>query len=152
MTYKEKVRFLEQYQSNLSRQRMLEEEIEQLRSEATRMTAVLSGMPGAKGGAQDRIPRAVERIVGSALPAELVDGDNVGPDRTAVQLAAGDCVVLLSDGVAGPEEDGWVRDLLAAFDGTSPKDLAQAIMEESERRVGAADDRTAVVITLKKRE
>ena len=63
MTYKEKVRFLEQYQGNLSRQRMLEEEIEQLRSEATRMTAVLSGMPGAKGGAQDRIPRAVERIV-----------------------------------------------------------------------------------------
>ena len=63
MTYKEKIRFLEQYQSNLSRQRMLEEEIEQLRSEATRMTAVLSGMPGAKGGAQDRIPRAVERIV-----------------------------------------------------------------------------------------
>ena len=95
---------------------------------------------------------AVERIVGSALPAGLVDGDSVGPDRTAVQLAAGDCVVLLSDGVAGLEEDGWVRDLLAAFDGTSPKDLAQAIMEESERRVGAADDRTAVVITLKKRE
>lgn len=63
MTYKEKIRFLEQYQSNLSRQRMLEEEIEQMRSEATRMTAVLSGMPGAKGGAQDRIPRAVERIV-----------------------------------------------------------------------------------------
>ena len=63
MTYKEKVCWLEQYQNALGRQRMLEEEIGQLRSEAARMTAVLSGMPGSRGSGKDRLPQAVERIL-----------------------------------------------------------------------------------------
>ena len=63
MTYKEKLHYLEQYQNAVARQQLLEQEIEQLRTEATRMTAALTGMPGAKGGGQDRIPRAVERIM-----------------------------------------------------------------------------------------
>ena len=41
--------------------------------------------------------------------------------------------------------------MLITFDGASPKDLARDIMAESEKRVGAADDRTAVVIRLGKR-
>lgn len=63
MTYKEKVNWLEQYQNALGCQKMLEQEIEQLHSEATRMTAVLTGMPGSRGSGKDRLPRAVERIV-----------------------------------------------------------------------------------------
>ena len=94
---------------------------------------------------------AVSRLTGSALPAGLADGDGVGPDVTGISLGPGDCVVLLSDGVAGSEEDQWIRDMLITFDGASPKDLARDIMAESEKRVGAADDRTAVVIRLGKR-
>jgi hypothetical protein len=41
--------------------------------------------------------------------------------------------------------------LLTNFRGDSPKDLARLVMEESEKRVGAADDRTAVAIELRKR-
>ena len=91
----------------------------------------------------------VSRIGGVSLPAGLTGGE--APDCTPLDLAAGDLVVLLSDGVADSQEDGWVRELLSAFPGDSPKDLAQSIMAESERRVGAADDRTAVVIFLKSR-
>ena len=95
---------------------------------------------------------AVSRLTGSALPAGLADGEGVGPDVTALELEPGDWVVLLSDGVSDGTDDGWVRELLEQFDGESPKELAGRVMEESEKRVGAADDRTAVVIGLRCRE
>ena len=47
MDYKEKVEWLGRYQASVSCQHMLEEEIEVLRSDAERVTACMSGMPGA---------------------------------------------------------------------------------------------------------
>lgn len=93
----------------------------------------------------------VERLTGAALPAGLAQGEDVTPDRRALQLQAGDCVVLLSDGVVGTGEDDWLRELLSGFHGVDPKALAAQIMEESEERVGPGDDRMAVVIALKNR-
>lgn len=93
----------------------------------------------------------VSRLSGASLPAGLTTEGAMGPDVSRLKLGPGDCVLMLSDGVADAEEDQWVRDLLSAFDGQSPKDLARMVMEESEKRVGAADDRTALVIWLKKR-
>ena len=92
----------------------------------------------------------VTRVWGTALPAGLTEG-TVGPDETTLALKPGDWVLLVSDGVADPEEDGWLRELLEGSDAESPKDLARLVMEESEKRVGAADDRTAVVVRLKNR-
>lgn len=62
MTYEEKVRWLRRYQESLRREQELAEEVERLRSEATRITPLLSGMPGGPGGGQ-KLPCAVERIV-----------------------------------------------------------------------------------------
>ena len=62
MDYKEKVEWLGRYQASVSCQHMLEEEIEVLRSDAKRVTACMSGMPGRSGPNADRLPRAVERI------------------------------------------------------------------------------------------
>ena len=93
----------------------------------------------------------VRRVSGSALPAGLADGA-VSPDVTPLELKPGDWVLLVSDGVADPEEDGWLRELLEKSGEEKPKDLARLVMEESEKRVGAADDRTAVVVRLKNRE
>ena len=90
----------------------------------------------------------VSRLSGAALPAGLADGD---ADVTALDLGPGDWVLLVSDGVCDSEEDSWVRELLEGFDGASPKELARQVMEESERRVGPADDRTVVVIGVRKR-
>ncbi len=92
----------------------------------------------------------VSRVVGTALPAGLT-GSGTGPDVTRLELEAGDCVLLVSDGIADAGEDQWLRKLLSDFNGDSPKELAGGVMEESEKRVGAADDRTAVVIALRKR-
>lgn len=92
----------------------------------------------------------VSRITGAALPAGLAEDGK--PDVTGVELSAGDCVLLVSDGVCDAGEDGWLRELMESFDGESPKELARMVMEESEEKMGGADDRTAVVITLRKRE
>ncbi len=61
MTYEEKVRWLRRYQDSLRREQELAEEVERLQSEATRITPLLSGMPGGPGDGQ-KVPRAVERI------------------------------------------------------------------------------------------
>lgn len=61
MNYQEKVRWLRRYQDSLRREQELLEEIERLRTEATRVTQALSGMPGSGDG--QALPRAVERIL-----------------------------------------------------------------------------------------
>ena len=91
---------------------------------------------------------SVSRITGTALPAGLTAGEGVSPDVTRLQLEAGDCVLLVTDGVAGSASDQWVRDRLAAFDGGSPRELAQALIDDSGAQVGAADDRTALGLEI----
>ena len=62
MTYKEKVKWMERYQAALRKERFFEEEIEELRSDAERMTTRLTGLPG--GGMNvNRTEKCVERIV-----------------------------------------------------------------------------------------
>lgn len=61
MTYDEKIRWLRRYRDSLRHQLVLEQEVEALRSEAVRVTPLLSGMPGA-GGDGGKLPRDVERI------------------------------------------------------------------------------------------
>ena len=62
MTYEEKVAWLRRYQQSLRQERELEQELLALRSQACRVTpllsALLSGTPDGQG-----IPRAVERII-----------------------------------------------------------------------------------------
>ena len=94
---------------------------------------------------------AVSRVTGCALPAGLAGGEGGAPDVTHLKLEAGDCVLLISDGVTGGQPDQWVRDKLSAFDGQSPRELAQELIDESEQQAGAADDRTALVLRLSKR-
>ena len=90
----------------------------------------------------------VERLVGESLPAGVAAGPAGGPDTFSLSLDAGDCVLLVSDGVTTGKEDGWVRGLLAGFDGLSPQALAAQVLRESGGRSGSGDDRTVVAIKL----
>ena len=94
----------------------------------------------------------VSRITGSALPAGLAPGESTGPDVTRLTLECGDYILLVSDGVAGGESDGWIRERLSAFTGDSPKELAAALIQECSQRVGTADDRTAILLKLLRRK
>ena len=94
----------------------------------------------------------VERLTGESLPAGVSAGTQGGPDVFQLALDAGDCVVLLSDGVTTGRDDRWVRQVLESFDGLSPQELAGRILKESGGRSGSGDDRTVIAIKLDVRE
>ena len=91
------------------------------------------------------------RVTGTALPAGLDTSGTAGPDVTRLKLNPGDLLMMVSDGVADGEEDGWLRRQLAEFKGEKPKELALSVISESERLGGGTDDRTVVVLRLDKR-
>lgn len=62
MTYAEKIRWLRRYGDARRQQRVLEKEIEALRSDAERVTPLLGALPGG-AGESGRVPRAVEAIL-----------------------------------------------------------------------------------------
>ena len=68
MTYEEKVAWLRRYQQSLRQERELEQELLTLRSQACRVTPLLSAMPTGTPDGQG-IPCAVERII--QAPQEL---------------------------------------------------------------------------------
>jgi len=92
----------------------------------------------------------VSRLSGASLPAGLAVGAGGAPDVSRFRLEAGDWVLLVSDGVADPEEDGWLREKLGG-EGTGPRELARAVIEASGAQAGAADDKTALAVRLAKR-
>ena len=100
------------------------------------------------GAAPSYIKRqgAVARYRAQALPAglESADGD-VPPQRIAV--SPGSWLVQVSDGVAG-EDDEWLQDLLAGWDGTSPRALAEELLRQSVQRTGGADDCAVLVMAV----
>ncbi len=92
---------------------------------------------------------AVERVDGTSLPAGLSGQDPCKPDVFPLTLDAGDCVVLVSDGVTTGKDDQWLRQALLEFDGLSPQELAGRILRESGQRSGGGDDdRTILVIKM----
>lgn len=92
----------------------------------------------------------VERLEGGTLPAGVMSGGGE-PDRFSLKLEAGDCIVMVSDGVTSGRGDGWLQELLRDFDGLSPRVLADCILQESGRREGRGDDRTVMVLKIEQR-
>lgn len=92
----------------------------------------------------------VERLSGSSLPAGLVSGSGE-PDVFPLELKAGDCLVMVSDGISNGREDRWLLQVLEQFDGLSPQELAQRIMADSRDNGGGADDRTVIAVKLEVR-
>ena len=95
----------------------------------------------------------VQRLSGNSLPAGLAEGGRAGSlppmDHFSLRLFPGDCVLMVSDGICGTGDDGWLRDRLAQFDGASPKDLARDLITHSPQE--ATDDRTALVVRVERR-
>lgn len=79
----------------------------------------------------------VRRVTGASLPVGL---QGTPPDVTRAPLSPGGFAVMVSDGVADPEKDEWLLDLLAGWTGDDPQDLAGLILTESVRRERLRDD------------
>ena len=71
----------------------------------------------------------IRRITGGALPAGLGDIAQP-PDAASCSLAAGDLVLMVSDGFCDGQEDGWLEALLAA-QGSAPLSSLSALLSAS---------------------
>lgn len=91
----------------------------------------------------------VQRLSGTSFPAGLGEGESRPMDQFPLRLGPGDTVLMVSDGVCAAGEDGWLREKLETFDGSSPKDLARELITQGPAE--AADDRTALVIRIETR-
>ena len=87
----------------------------------------------------------VRRITGGTLPAGL-RGAPASPDVTGASLDPGGFAVMISNGVADPNRDDWLQNLLAGWEGDDPQILASLILTESTRREQSQDDRAIQVL------
>ena len=69
MTYGEKTKYLYRYLDARREMKVLADELEQVQSDACRVTPLLSGMPGGKSDGQ-ALPRAVEQITKARMELE----------------------------------------------------------------------------------
>ena len=96
----------------------------------------------------------VSRVCCRSLPGGLESGR--GPDEFTQELADGQWVVMVSDGIADAYDDEWLTDAVAELDGDrgggcSPRDAASMILSKAIKRGGACDDMTALVLKTKRR-
>ena len=92
----------------------------------------------------------IRRISSASLPAGVSLRGSARPDCTRLKLEPGDCVLMVSDGICGTGDDQWLRERLAAFSGSSPKELAAALITDGPED-GPTDDRTALVVRVARR-
>ena len=89
--------------------------------------------------------------MGNSLPAGIVTGEKAKPDIHKFRGEKGDWIVMVTDGVLCGREDGWIRDLMTGYQGTSPSDLAQRILRQSEEICQGEDDGTVLAVHLERR-
>ncbi len=92
----------------------------------------------------------VSRVSCHTLPPGLEE-DLTAPEITRFRLEPEDLVVLVSDGVDGGAEDGWLRQCLAEWRGESPRELAQTLLDRARQCRESRDDRTVLVLRLTRR-
>ena len=106
-----------------------------------------------KQGAAPTYLRRVRQIrcaAGTSLPAGTTAGEGSRADVHQFKGAAGDWIVLMTDGVLCGRDDGWVRDLLAGYEGESPGDLAGRLIGQAEQRHAREDDATVIAVHLER--
>ena len=103
------------------------------------------------GAAPSYIKRGgkVTPLSSGSLPAGLQES-RAEPECSRLQLDEGDIFVMVSDGVTGGAERGWLSALLQQWTETDAQDLSQQILAESRRHGGLQDDCAALVLRLEK--
>lgn len=89
----------------------------------------------------------VSRFTASSLPAGLQQGDRP-PEQTRLSLTGGSYFVMVSDGVADENNDEWLLNLLAGWNGNDATELTRLILSESRSRKGLEDDCAVLVVQL----
>ena len=93
----------------------------------------------------------VRRIRGKSLAAGLGVPPHDAPDQLKMELRAGSAAIVVSDGVTAGFDDRWLIELLSAFEGDNPQQLAAAVIETASQKFGTEDDMTVIAIFVAER-
>lgn len=94
---------------------------------------------------------SVSRFTAAALPAGL-QNDTQPPPYTRLSLPGGSFFVMISDGIADENDDEWLQNLLAGWNGNDASALTTLILSESRSRKGCSDDCAVLVLYLPPQE
>mgnify|MGYP004544362903 FL=1 len=89
----------------------------------------------------------VRRVTCSCLPAGLQEG-SPPPEATHLHLSPGCFFVMLTDGTADADDDEWLQDLLAGWEGSDPQQLSAAILADCAEKRGETDDALCLVLYI----
>jgi stage II sporulation protein E len=94
----------------------------------------------------------VRRIKGRSMAAGLGVPPHDAPDLLKMELKAGSLAVIVSDGITGGMDDGWLCEMLSAYEGDNPRELAGAIIKTASEKLGNEDDMTVISIAVTERQ
>lgn len=93
----------------------------------------------------------VKRLSSKSLSTGLGCVPGESPDYVKMKLEPGTFAVIVSDGVAAGDDDGWLRVLISGYEGKSAKELARDILSIATNRTGCEDDKTVLVLYIEDR-
>jgi stage II sporulation protein E len=96
--------------------------------------------------------REVGVLKRNSLPIGILN--NIEIDPIKVQLAAGDIIVMISDGIADApstsvDKELWLSNILRCMPETNPKDIAERVLAEAKRAAGGKDQDDMTVLCVK---
>ena len=95
-----------------------------------------------------RSGKTVKRIRSETLAAGLQSGAEAMPDVVRLRLKPDTLAIIASDGVIAETDDGWIRTLLAEFDGEDTKSLARETLQTALHQYGRGDDMTVLAVRI----
>lgn len=93
-----------------------------------------------------RRDQQIKCAVGASPPVGIFTG--VKPDAHKFRGEAGDWIVLLTDGILCGREDGWLRNVMNGYQGTSPSEMAERILHQAQQLHQEEDDATVIAVRL----
>jgi stage II sporulation protein E len=96
--------------------------------------------------------REVGVLKRNSLPIGILN--NIEIDPIEVQLAAGDIIVMVSDGIADAphvsvDKELWLSNILRCLDESNPTDIAERVLTEAKRASGGRDQDDMTVLCIK---
>ncbi|MGM9522321.1 MAG: SpoIIE family protein phosphatase [Oscillospiraceae bacterium] len=94
----------------------------------------------------------VRRVNCGTFPAGLIPGvTSMKNVYVKLKLMPGAFAIMISDGVIAGGSDKWLKELIAKYEGSDPKELSRKILEAAVINSGCSDDMTVLAVRTDER-
>ncbi len=93
----------------------------------------------------------VNKITCQSFAPGFSPGGSASPDFTKLKLEPSSIAVIISDGVTGGEDDGWLTEMLSDYQGDNARELSRMILDTATQKFNTEDDMTVLTVFTEKR-